>query len=317
MIAAPRPRCAAAVALVILSGSSATALAAPRVRIAYRAPEGCPDEAAFVTAVAAQSRPFERASRSAVRVRSLDAEIARSTGGFEGILRVREADGSTSEREVRGAACDEVTSALALVAALTIDTAPPAPSPPPPDEPDPIAPPSARRWSVVTALHAGAFFAMAPSVAIGVSPQIEASPPVETPFDVRLGFTFAAAPREETAVGSADFYWFAARLEATPLSFSRGPLAMGLVFGADAGAVLGRGVGVWLGREQWRPWLDLAVGARGSAMITPSFGFELGGGMLVPITRDTWVFQRPFAIVHQTPPVGAYVTAGIRVLLRR
>lgn len=309
--------CRALVAIAVLGVSIAAEAAAPRVRLAYRAPEGCPSESEFVTAVQAQSRPFERAPRSAARVRSLDATIARGTGGFAGILRVREADGSTSSREVSGAACEDVMSALALVSAITIDTGPPPPSPPPPDEPPPPEPSIAPRWGVATALQAGVFFAMAPSAAFGVSPQLEVSPPLGTPFEVRLGLTFAASPRAETAAGSADFYWIAARLEATPFSIARGPLAMGLLFGADAGAVLGRGVGLWLGREQWRPWLDLAVGLRGSAMITKSFGFELGGGMLVPITRDTWVFERPDAIVHQTPPVGAYATAGIRVLLRR
>lgn len=312
----PRPRLlrATVVAIALLEGSSAIA-ATPRVRITYTAPEGCPDEASFVAAIGAQSRPFERASPSAVRVRSLDAAITRSTGGFSGVLRVKEADGKASERAVRGAACDDVTSALALVAAITIDTGPLPPSAPPPEEPEPPIPSIAPRWGVAAALHGGAFFAMTPSVAIGVSPQIEVSPPVGTPFEVRLGFTFAAAPRAATITGSADFYWLAARVEATPLSFTRAPLAMGLVFGADAGAVLGRGVGAWLGRELWRPWLDLAVGLRGSGMLTSRLGIELSGGMLVPITRDTWVFERPLAIVHQTPPVGAYVTVGIRALL--
>lgn len=293
----------------------AAAAAPPRVRIAYRAAEGCPDEAAFVAAITAQARPFERAPRSAARVRSLDAQITRRDDQHAGVLRVREADGAVSERDVRGATCQEVFSALALVAALTVDTGPPPPSPPPPEEPPPL-PAAPLRWSVATALHAGAFFSMTPAAALGVVPAIEIAPPLAgTPLVVRLGLAFAASPRTDTAAGSAEFTWFAARLDVGLFALRRAWFSLRPTVGAGGGAVLGRGFAIATPREELRPWFDVAAGVRAHAALLPALGLELAGGLLVPITRETWIFERPDAVVHETPPVGAYVTAGVRVVL--
>ena len=290
--------------------------APPRVRIAYRAADGCPDEAAFVAAIAAQARPFERAPRSAARVRSLDAHITRDDEQHRGVLRVREADGAASEREVRGATCQEVFSALALVAALTVDTGPPPPSPPPPEEPPPPLPAAPPRWTLATTFHAGAFFAMAPGAALGVVPEIEIAPPLAgTPLVARLGLAFAASPRTDKAAGSAEFYWFAARLDVGLFALRRAWFSLRPTVGAGGGAVLGRGLAIATPREQLRPWFDVAAGLRAHAALLPGFGLELAGGLLVPITRETWIFERPDAVIHETPPVGAYVTAGVRVLL--
>jgi hypothetical protein len=293
------------------------AQAAPRVRLSYRAPEGCPDEGAFLSSVAAQAHPFERAPRSAARVRSLDAQIRRTAEGHAGLLRVREADGATSERDVRAPTCAEVFSALTLVTALAIDTSPPPPSPPPPEEPEP-SPPEPGRWHFATAAHGGAFFAMAPSASWGVTPSIEAAPPFgDGRFDVRLGFTFAASPHAVTATGSAEFLWLAGRLEAGFLPLAWGPVSLRPTAGIGAGAIVGRGFSIAFPREQVRPWLDVTLGARAAITLVPGLAIELAGGLLVPITRDVWVFDSPPVTVHETPFAGAYLTAGARISLGR
>jgi hypothetical protein len=303
--------------IAVLGWPIAAEAAPPRVRLAYAAPEGCPDEAAFVAAVAAQAHPFERAPRSAARVRSLEARIARADDAHTGVLRVREADGATSERDVRGATCQEVFSALALVAALTVDTGPPPPSPPPPEEPPPPLPAIPLRWTAATTLHAGAFFSMAPGASIGVAPELEIAPPFAgTPLVVRLGLVLAASPRAETPAGSAEFFWFAARLDVGLFALRRAWFSLRPTIGAGAGAVLGRGFAVAIPHEETRPWFDVAAGLRAHAALLPGFGLELAGGLLVPITRETWIFERPDAVIHATPPVGGYVTVGVRVVLR-
>ena len=80
-------------------------------------------------------------------------------------------------------------------------------------------------------------------------------------------------------------------------------------------AVDDRGLVIATPREQLRPWFDVAAGLRAHAALLPGFGLELAGGLLVPITRETWIFERPDTVIHETPPVGAYVTAGVRVVL--
>lgn len=291
----------------------------PRVRLAYRAPEGCPGEAAFLSAVAAQARPFQRAPRSAARVRALDASIRRGPESFSGALRVREADGATSEREVRGATCGEVFSALALVAAITIDTGPPEPRPPPPGLPEtPPGPPPPRRWTVATAVHGGAFFSMAPDAVWGIAPALQVGTPLGgVPIGVQLGAALATSARTSTALGSADFLWLAARLAVSAGVLSAGPFSLHPTVGLDAGLVRGRGLGLATSHEPLRPWLDVALGARAEWMVLPALGIELAGGMLVPITRPRWVFEDPDLVVHATPWAGAYLTIGLRAVLPR
>lgn len=288
-----------------------------RVRLSYRADEPCPDELAFVAAVTTQARPFQRAPRSAARVRSLEAVIRRDDDRFSGLLRVREADGATSERDVRGATCGEVFSALSLVAAITIDTGPPEPDPPPADPTEPETPGApARRWTFATAVLGGAFFAMAKDPALGVAPALQISTPLgDRPFGLHLGAVLAASQRTSTTAGAAEFLWFGARLAASIAALSEGPFSLHPTVGIDAGFVRGRGLGLAKPREETRPWLALSTGARAELMLHPRFGVDLAGGMLVPITRDRWVFERPDLVVHQTPPLGAYLTCGLRVVL--
>ena len=286
-----------------------------RVRLAYRAPAGCPDEPSFVAAVAAQARPFVRAPRSAARVRSLEAIITLRGDGHAGVLRVREAGGATSERTVAGDTCAEVFSALALVAALTVDTGPPPPNPPPVVEPPPPPPPPPRwRWS--TAVTTGAFFAIAPVTAWGVAPTFEAAPPLPgAPLAASLGLSFVASPRSSTPLGSAELFWLTARFGLTGIALGAGPFSIRPAADIGAGIVRGRGLAIANPRDQMRPWVDATVGARAQLVLLPRVAVELSGGILVPITRVTWIFEDPSVIVHDTPPFGGYLTVGLRALL--
>ncbi|MFO0589500.1 MAG: hypothetical protein U0441_18325 [Polyangiaceae bacterium] len=281
-----------------------------RVRIAYAAPDGCPDETAFVAAIAAQAHPFERAPRSAARVRLLDATITAAGEEHTGVLRVREADGATSERDVRGATCQEVFSALALVAALAVDTGPPPPPPLPPEEPPPPPPPPPS-WKLGLAVDTGAFTAMAPNASLALLPSVEIAPPIaRTPLVMRIGPVAATSPRADTPAGSADFMWFAGRLDVALFGLVGSFYALRPTVAVTAGAVLGHGANVASPRTKIQAWVDVEAGARASVRLWPSFSLELAGGVLVPITRPTWVFESPDAVIHATPPVGAYVTLG-------
>lgn len=51
----------------------------------------------------------------------LNVELAPAAQGIQGRLTLRETDGHVSEREVPGGDCEEVLSAMALIAALTVD----------------------------------------------------------------------------------------------------------------------------------------------------------------------------------------------------
>jgi hypothetical protein len=81
------------------------------------------------------------------------------------------------------------------------------------------------------------------------------------------------------------------------------------------GLVRGRGASIASPREQTRLWLDIGLGARAQLMVSSRLGVEIGGGLFAPITRDVWVFDSPRVVVHETPPIGGYLTAGLRVVL--
>src|SRR5438067_1276715 len=103
-------------------------------------------------------------------------------------------------------------------------------------------------------------------IAAQAAPALEGSPPVPgTPFNVRLGLVFAASPRTDTAAGSAEFYWFTARLGVGLFSLSRGPLSLRPTAGIGVGLVLGRGLAIAVPRDQVRLWFDVAFGARAQA----------------------------------------------------
>ena len=128
--AAPRParRGAVAVAIGALAiGAAPLGIAAASadeplepIVLRYEAEAGCPDAAEFGGEVRG------RASRARLadpgeRARTFTVRITRAGRTFRGPLEVRETAGDSSARDVSGASCAEVASALALVTALAID----------------------------------------------------------------------------------------------------------------------------------------------------------------------------------------------------
>lgn len=92
------------------------------LRVDYRREGACPDGDAFFGAVRARTEKA-RPATSGEAARTLKVTVAEEARGSRGTLAIVAADGasSTSVREVRAATCDDVVSALALVAALAID----------------------------------------------------------------------------------------------------------------------------------------------------------------------------------------------------
>ncbi len=112
------------------------------IRIAYHSGPGCPDEARFVGEVMGRTDRARRASGSEPG-RTFDVSLTGEGSRSRGVLRITDAGGRVTKRDVAGETCTEVAGALALVAALAIDPqartgtdpavhAPAAPPPPPP-----------------------------------------------------------------------------------------------------------------------------------------------------------------------------------------
>jgi hypothetical protein len=145
---------------VVAFGAAAVAAAlgkpaaAEAVHLSYSAPAGCPGEAALTEAIATNGGHLMRAPEE-LPARTFALTIAK-TSNVSGRLIMRDREGRESTRIVRGAGCEEVVQALAVVAAFALEpdvvaspgppsTPAPAPArelPAPPEPAEPTEPPS-------------------------------------------------------------------------------------------------------------------------------------------------------------------------------
>lgn len=143
-------------AALLLAVAPATADAP--IRLDYDAPDGCPTKVDLLSAMQARTSQL-RFATAAPRTRGLRLRVERDAGSFRGTLEVIEVDGASTHREIRAATCETVVTALALVAALSLDpladaaapapssrvpavAAPPSDTPPPTPAPGPVVPSS-------------------------------------------------------------------------------------------------------------------------------------------------------------------------------
>jgi len=115
-----------------LAGWATVALALPRavsaqeetkepVVVDYVAPDGCPMAAAFARDLASRTTRA-RVARPDEKGRILRVRLGRRGAGHVGTLAIEDGGGLGTPREVAGGTCAEVVSALALVAALAVDS---------------------------------------------------------------------------------------------------------------------------------------------------------------------------------------------------
>jgi hypothetical protein len=243
-------------AFVLLSAKPAAAEGRP-FRIAYQAPAECPAVDAMKSRIVASSARARLADPIEPAV-DLGVSIVAESGGFMGYLRVRTVEGNETRRAVPAATCEEVVSALSLIAAIVVDpdavlppeTPPEAPSPsateaaPAPaathEETRPALPaepaevverhrPAPRYWFVVAG-EVGALGAIAPDLAVDAAVSvgfIDTGPSLFAP-SVRLSARGAWSPDSNfgSGEGTASFRRLGGRLSGCPLRVSAGPIGL-------------------------------------------------------------------------------------------
>jgi hypothetical protein len=292
-------------------------------RIRYEAARelDCPDVSSFVAEVEARTQRG-RWARTDEGATALGVTIARVPGGATGTLTVETADGTTSEREVTAASCEQVVGALALVTALAIDpqasTAPvlrprpPVAVPSAPKEPIPPAPspPVARvRWSFQMGVSGEALTALAPAIAYWVRPYVELA---RGDLALRLSAGWARATARQPD-GAAALTLVAGRIEACPVRLDLGA-SLGFVPCAalDAGQETATGVDVTPSAEVHRPWLTGGVSARLAFLALSPMSLEVGGELFAPLLRDRFYVDTDTTL-YQTPSVGGALSVGVGV----
>lgn len=305
------------------------------VALRYTNELGCPSEAEFVDEVSARVRRPVTWTRSEAAVQIV--VVVRAGERASGTLEVTQAATEPTRREFSSSSCAEVGSALALVTALTLDpnarteqlpahsaasfapTAalvvpePPPPQPavkpapaPPPAAPAPPSNPELGRGFVAwlgPAASVGLGYASEPLVAVGLSlgarsPKNGLSPGFQlTPLWGGTGETGPAA------AGGA-FSWATGRLEGCPLRLALAqPLSFEPCLAAEIGRVSARGTEAEITPVSVERWW-FAAGATFSLHFTRGSWFARGGALLlVPATRDEFVFRAPDRSIHQASPV--------------
>jgi hypothetical protein len=305
----------------------------------YQAPAGCPPADAFFSGVHARTPRARRAAEGA-GARTFVVTLGARDGEISGTLVIRSTDDAESERVVSGDTCEEVVSALALIAALAIDphaSAAPVPveaaaPPPPPSSPPAPAPASevpAREaprpsptsgplggWRLATSVDASIAGGVTPRSAFGVPVMIHVLGARGTGGRAlaptfHLGFERASTGTGDVQGGaSARFTWTVGIVEGCPHRFQSGPISFEPCLRFEAGALRGEGANIAPAREDTRAWLALGAALRAEWSVLGPLFVEAEAGARAPFFRTTYFFE-PDTTIYRPPAVGALAGAGV------
>ncbi len=334
--------------IVLVSGRAFAQSDAP-VRLDYQSSR-CGGADAFVSEVRARSPRVRFAAPNESATRALVVHVDPRGAKMSGRIELREADGTTTERAVTGASCDDVISGLGLVAALALNpmastsatntnatgtnntsnttnntstsantststststsTTTSTKSESEDDDAQTLAP-SKRRWSVGAGADGEAVF--------GVSPN-----PL---FAVPVFFEVTRALGEHVAVGGALRF---ERAGQSALDSSSGGADFTWTAGAVDFCVVGRagrvrahacvrshfgvidahGEGVTPERSATRPWVDVSLALALRVRIVGPIFAELGGSAGIALVQDRF-FLEPNQTVFQVQTFTGHVGAGL------
>ena len=303
-------------------------------RLEYWASGRCPDAQEFARQIQTRA-PRLRPAEGAEPALGFYVELTEQTGSATGHLTARSSDGREVVREVRGPTCDDVATALALIAALAADPTPPVselrPATEPPTRlgrarpvprvaaraeppPSPPSPPSADRWTF--GVGAGLSFesSVAPSPGSGLNVSFDAEGPSGSSWRplFALSAIRAAASNTDTQGGSAAFRWFDFRLAACPLRWpEETPLFLRPCAFLDAG-VLGAAVSLAENsNDESRSWFALGGFGRVEALVQEVVSFQLDGGVTVPLKHDSFSAGNGAPSAFEVPSSGLLGRIGL------
>ncbi|MDF2694321.1 MAG: Autotransporter [Labilithrix sp.] len=301
----------------------------PRFHLAYAAPGGCPDRAAFLSALHARTK---RARLAADGETAIDLSIAIETGpeSVIGHLEVREPGGSHQRRSLSNDRCIDVVEGLALVVALLLDpdaglgdlpalspvqpeAGPPAPvaastttttgRSAPPEQRERSTPPP-RPFALAVGGELGAMGGVAPVLApvAGAFVDLDTAPGRSGMApSFRLGLDFAAASSDAPA-GRQSYGWLGATARGCPVRVMLAPSLSAAPCAAFAiGAHHATTSGVPSPTASTTPWIAAVAGANLQWAVTPALVVELQGGAVFPILRRRFFLADPDTTIFEVP----------------
>jgi hypothetical protein len=298
------------------------------IRLSYRAPEGCPDEASFVARIRERTKRARLAwTGEPARTFTVIVEAGPPPSGRVAIQAGGESQGM---RRVQADTCSDVSDALALVIALAIDpratlaaapsaaAASAAPSTPPSkvSAPAPVTNPAGEASAVFAGADVTVATGIAPRVLFGGSPYVgwrSAGATIWQP-SLRLAFVRVGSGPLDVQGGKAEFTWTVGRLDVCPIVWPRGTVRLTECVRVEAGTLEGARADVTSPPSHPDPWLSagLLVRAEWSPLVWAFIDAEVGG--LLRVTQDWFWFDSANTPFHEVPLVG--VTAGVGLGVR-
>lgn len=300
------------------------------LRVEYGAPAGCSSRAAFVAELEARTRRV-RVVDTTEPIASIAVELGDRTTGIVGQLRLREPDGTETLRAVAGKSCEEVVSALALIAAVLVDpdaathaapppTAPATPAPPAPAGSAPVPAPRAEEpaWRLLPSFGAGL------SVTSTVAPDPSFAPSLELglhaergahhgPF-LLLSFERFASSSVSTDAGVADFSTWLGRLSLCPLRWPpTSSLSVAPCAAFEAGSLHVDVANTLDKQEPTVPWFAAGPGLHVEARPLRVLALELDLLGIFPLVRDSFYFS-PNLPVFSVPVFGWTGRVGVKAV---
>lgn len=242
-------------------------------------------------------------------------------GRFHGTVRILHGNAEPVERSLDDDSCKDLATALAVVAAITIENAPRTPVPllpepveSPIDMPPPVLPEERIHLRAGAGSEATSFLSPVASAGIALFFEGEAPKGFFAPR-VRLGAHFATSFPFNVGDATANVTCYFARIElgGLRLRFARA-LALRLAAITDIGAIHVEGHGNVASGDATAPFFDAGAVLR-LAWETPIFFIEVGGGAVAAITRPTFHFDVTNGgapvMAFEVPPAGAIGEVGV------
>jgi len=320
---------AAWLALICLTVPVHAAKPGQAFRLEYWADGRCPDGVEFARQIQTRA-PRLRLAEADEPALGFYAELFERDGTATGRLTARSPDGREVVREVLGPTCDDVATALALIAALAADPSQPGekatrrpvtPTPPvrrravrdlaPELSPEPDL---TLRWTFGIGAGLGFDSSIAPSPGYGLGIAFDAEGPAGSGFRplFSLSALRAAASNTETQGSKASFTWVAFRLAACPARWpEETPLFIRPCGFLDAG-LLGADVELGASRQsQTNSWFAVGGFLRTEALVGEVVSFQLDGGITAPLIRSSFRAGDDQPVAFRVPPSGILGRIGL------
>jgi hypothetical protein len=287
-------------------------------RMIWSSSVGCGDAASFLAELKSRTSRL-RPARDGEPATTLVVRMYREATGARGQLTVSKPGSDLTVREVPGRNCQEVASAMALIAALMVDplaaisehrmASSPLPAPPPPP-----SSPRRRAWALGLEQRLTARTAVAPgwtwSQALSVMLIWQASP-IRPSLQLSAQRARASTSR---SLGSADLTWSAAQLVVCPWGLrpgARWDVRACALF--QVGRLEGVGYDTPNAAESAIFWSSAGAQLEGRLQLVGPLWLGLEAGLLRPFTRERF-YVDPSQTLHQVPNLGASLGGGLGLL---